>query len=72
MAGFAILLIVFLLNLTYVANGEGSSRMGSKPGASHAAYLMLKAAEEGDTATVLDLITESGVVINTKNNYGVR
>lgn len=41
-------------------------------GASHAAFLMLKAAESGDTDTVIDLIINKRVVINTKNNYGVR
>jgi hypothetical protein len=41
-------------------------------GISHSSHLMLKAAENGDTNTVIDYITRTGVPINVKNNYGVR
>lgn len=36
------------------------------------AHEMLIAAEKGDTDKVVDLITNRGVFITTKNNYGVR
>ncbi len=36
------------------------------------AYEMLKAAEKGETDKVLQLIKEKGVLITTKNNFGVR
>lgn len=41
-------------------------------GISHSSHLMLKAAEKGDTKTVIDYITKTGVPLNVKNNYGVR
>lgn len=41
-------------------------------GISHSSHLMLIAAEKGDTKTVVDYITVTGVPINVKNNYGVR
>ncbi len=44
----------------------------SSEGISHASHLMLIAAEKGDTKTVIDYITVTGVPINVKNNYGVR
>lgn len=40
-------------------------------GISHFAHLMLKAAENGDSKSVIEYITEKGVFITTKNNYGV-
>jgi hypothetical protein len=33
---------------------------------------MLVAAENGDTKTVIDYITVTGVPMNVKNNFGVR
>jgi amino acid permease len=41
-------------------------------GISHSSHLMLKAAEKGDTPTVIDYIRKTGVPMNVKNNYGVR
>lgn len=41
-------------------------------GISHSSHLMLAAAEKGDTKTVIDYITITGVPMNVKNNYGVR
>jgi len=41
-------------------------------GISHSSHLMLAAAEKGDTKTVIDYITVTGVPMNVKNNYGVR
>jgi amino acid permease len=41
-------------------------------GISHSSHMMLKAAENGDTNTVIDYIKRTGVPINVKNNYGVR
>lgn len=41
-------------------------------GISHSSHLMLLAAENGETKTVIDYVTVTGVPINVKNNYGVR
>ena len=41
-------------------------------GISHASHQMLKAAENGDTETVINYITKTGVPLTVKNNYGVR
>eukprot|EP00428_Durinskia_dybowskii_P065195 CAMPEP_0170373308 /NCGR_PEP_ID=MMETSP0117_2-20130122/10003_1 /TAXON_ID=400756 /ORGANISM="Durinskia baltica, Strain CSIRO CS-38" /LENGTH=280 /DNA_ID=CAMNT_0010628197 /DNA_START=100 /DNA_END=942 /DNA_ORIENTATION=+ len=40
-------------------------------GISHASHQMLKAAENGDTETVINYITKTGVPLTVKNNYGV-
>jgi hypothetical protein len=53
-----ILIVLFFFN--YVLSGSRDD------------YEMLKAAQNGETERVIDLITNHGVFLTTKNNYGVR
>ena len=41
-------------------------------GMSQASYMMLKAAEDGDTEKVINYITVKHVDKRTRNNFGVR
>lgn len=60
-------IILFIMVLCLI-----SFRSAVSEGISHSSHLMLAAAEKGDTKTVIDYITITGVPMNVKNNYGVR